>query len=102
MIPCNEKCQLYFRCEFASRRPRCIFDMGIYVEEEDEDEFLEKITYWNKNKIMMVSKDKEMQDFFRKKLRIALLGESSLMTHNQVSELCMKFFEYGIEYAKKS
>lgn len=50
----------------------------------------------------MMSKDKEMQDFFRKKLRIALLGESSLMTQNQVSELCRKFFEYGIEYAKKS
>lgn len=51
---------------------------------------------------MMMSKDKEMQDYFRKKLRIALLGESSLMTQNQVSELCRKFFEYGIEYAKKS
>lgn len=50
----------------------------------------------------MASKDKKMQDFFRKKLRIALLGESSLMTHNQVSELCRKFFEYGIEYAEKS
>lgn len=45
MIPCNEKCQLYFKCEFASHRPRCIFDMGIYVKEEDKDEFLEKITY---------------------------------------------------------
>ena len=49
-----------------------------------------------------MSKDKEIQDFFRKKMRIALLGESSVMTHNQVSELCWKFFEYGIEYAKKS
>lgn len=49
-----------------------------------------------------MSKDKEMQDYFHKKLRIALLGESSVMTHNQVSELCRKFFEYGIEYAKKS
>ena len=49
-----------------------------------------------------MSKDKEMQDYCRKKLRIALLGESSLMTQNQVSELCRKFFEYGIEYAKKS
>ena len=49
-----------------------------------------------------MSKDKEMQEFFRKKMRIALLGESSLMTQNQVSELCMKFFEYGVEYAKKS
>ena len=51
---------------------------------------------------MMTPKDKEMQDYFRKKLRIALLGESSVMTLNQVSELCRKFFEYGIEYAKKS
>lgn len=45
MIPCNKKCQLYFRCEFASCRPRCIFDMGIYVKEEDDDEFLEKMSY---------------------------------------------------------
>ena len=50
----------------------------------------------------MMSKDKEMRDYFCKKLRIALLGETSLMTHNQVSELCWKFFEYGLEYAKKS
>ena len=49
-----------------------------------------------------MSKDKEMQDYFRKKLRIALLCEPSLMTHNQVSDLCWKFFEYGLEYAKKS
>ena len=51
----------------------------------------------------MMPEDKEKQDYFRKKLRIALLGESSVMTHNQVSELCRKFFEYGIEYnAKRS
>lgn len=49
-----------------------------------------------------MSKDKEMQEFFRKKIRIALLGESSLMTHNQVTELCKKFFEYGVEYNAKS
>ena len=46
--------------------------------------------------------DKETQEFFRKKIRIALLGESSLMTQGQVAELCKKFFEYGLEYAKKS
>lgn len=50
----------------------------------------------------MVTKEKEKQEFFRKKLRIALLGESPVMTHNQVSELCKKFFEYGIEYSKKN
>ena len=50
----------------------------------------------------MMTKDKKKQEYFRKKLRIALLGESSLMTHNQVSELCEKFFEYGIEYNKNN
>lgn len=50
----------------------------------------------------MMTTDKEKQEYFRKKMRIALLGESSLMTHNQVTELCKKFFEYGIEYSKKS
>lgn len=49
----------------------------------------------------MVTTDKEKQEYFRRKLTIALLGESSLMTQNKVSELCRKFFEYGIEYANK-
>ena len=49
----------------------------------------------------MMTTDKKKQEYFRKKIRIALLGESSLMTHNQVTELCKKFFEYGIEYGKK-
>lgn len=44
MIPCNERCQLYNRCELRGLRQRCIFDMGIYVKEEDGDEFLEKLT----------------------------------------------------------
>ena len=48
----------------------------------------------------MMATDKEKQEYFRKKIRIALLGESSLMTHSQVTELCKKFFEYGIEYAE--
>ena len=48
---------------------------------------------------MMTPKEK---DFFRRKLRIALLGEPSVMTQNQITELCMKFFEYGMEYAKNS
>ena len=48
----------------------------------------------------MAESDKEKQEFFRKKLRFAFLGASSLMTQNQVTELCKKFFEYGIEYAK--
>ena len=49
----------------------------------------------------MVTTDKEKQEYFRRKLTIALLGESSLMTQNRVAELCQKFFEYGIEYANK-
>ena len=47
----------------------------------------------------MVTIDKEKQEYIRRKLRIAFLGESSLMTQNRVAELCKKFFEYGIEYA---
>lgn len=48
MIPCNERCQLYNRCELRGLRKRCIFDMGIYSKEEEDDEddeFLEKLTY---------------------------------------------------------
>lgn len=45
MIPCNEKCQLYGKCEASGLRKRCIFDMGIFVKEEDNDEFLERATY---------------------------------------------------------
>jgi fibrillarin-like rRNA methylase len=52
--------------------------------------------------MMTTNKDKEKQEYIRKKLRIAFLGESSLMTQNRVSELCKKFFEYGIEYAKNN
>lgn len=47
----------------------------------------------------MVTTDKEKQEYLRKKLTVAFLGESSLMTQNRVAELCKKFFEYGIEYA---
>jgi len=50
----------------------------------------------------MMTTDKEKQEYFRRKLTVALLGESSLMTPNRVSELCKKFFEYGIEYANKN
>ena len=45
MIICNEKCQLYGRCDCKNLRQRCIFDMGVYVKEEEDDEFLEKLTY---------------------------------------------------------
>ena len=41
------------------------------------------------------------KELFRRKLRIALLGEPSLMSQNKVVELCEKFFNYGIEYGKK-
>ena len=50
----------------------------------------------------MVTIDKEKQEYFRRKLTLALLGESSLMTPNRVSELCKKFFDYGYEYAKNN
>jgi hypothetical protein len=45
MVICNERCQLYNRCEVRNLRQQCVYDMGIYVKEEDDDEFLEKITY---------------------------------------------------------
>jgi fibrillarin-like rRNA methylase len=50
----------------------------------------------------MMTTDKDKQKYFRRKITVALLGESSLMTPNRVSELCKKFFEYGIEYANKN
>lgn len=45
--------------------------------------------------------DKNTKEYFRKRIRIALLGEPSLMSQNRVVELCEKFFNYGIEYDKK-
>lgn len=50
----------------------------------------------------MATNDKNKQEYLNRKLRIAFLGESSLMSQNKVSELCRKFFEYGIEYAKRN
>ena len=47
MVQCDERCQLYKRCNV--RYPniqQCVYDMGIYNEgEENKDEFLERITY---------------------------------------------------------
>lgn len=45
--------------------------------------------------------EKAEQEYFRKKMRISLLGEPSLITQGRVIELCEKFFNYGIEYNKK-
>ena len=45
MIPCDERCSIYNRCEARNLRKRCIYDMGICVKEEEDDEFLEKLTY---------------------------------------------------------
>lgn len=45
MIPCNEKCQLYNRCNCKDLSQQCIFDMGIYVKDSDKDDFLERMTY---------------------------------------------------------
>ena len=45
MIPCDERCSIYNRCEARNLRKRCIYDMGVYVKEEENDEFLEKLTY---------------------------------------------------------
>lgn len=50
----------------------------------------------------MMTRDNDKHEYFRRKITVALLGESSLMTPNRVSELCKKFFEYGIEYANKN
>lgn len=44
-------------------------------------------------------KDKEQQEFFNKKMRIMLLGETSLIPQTKVIELCRKFFQYGIDFA---
>ena len=46
MVPCDERCQLYNRCNV--RYPniqRCVFDMGFDDEEDNGDKFLEKITF---------------------------------------------------------
>jgi hypothetical protein len=47
MVKCNERCQLYNRCDCRGLQEQCVFDMGIYVKEkdDDDDEFLEKVTY---------------------------------------------------------
>ena len=45
--------------------------------------------------------DTDKKEYFRKKMRIALLGEPSMMSQNRVVELCEKFFNYGVEYDKK-
>ena len=45
--------------------------------------------------------DADEKTYFRKKIRIALLGEPSMMPQNKVVELCEKFFNYGVEYNKK-
>ena len=45
MIKCNERCQLYNRCNVKHpMQHQCVFDMGLYEEEDDGDKFLEKIT----------------------------------------------------------
>lgn len=44
--------------------------------------------------------EKNTQEYFRKKMRIALLGEPSMLSQNKVVELCEKFFKYGLEYNK--
>ena len=53
-----------------------------------------------RNKLELTT-EKEKQEYFRKKLGLSLLGASPLMTQYQVTELCKKFFDYGIEYAEK-
>jgi hypothetical protein len=45
--------------------------------------------------------DKETQMLFNQKMRICLLGESSMIPQNKVIEMCRKFFEMGLEYNKK-
>ena len=43
MIICNDKCQLYGKCEVSGLVEHCIFDNGI-SDKDDDDEFLDKIT----------------------------------------------------------
>lgn len=45
MIKCNESCQLFFKCESSGLMENCVFDNGICQNDDDSDEFLEKITY---------------------------------------------------------
>ena len=45
MIPCNERCQLYYRCECKDLNHQCVFDMGFYEKDDNKDEFLERTTY---------------------------------------------------------
>ena len=46
MILCNKQCKLYDRCNVKHpMQQQCVFDMGIYEEEDNDDEFLEKMTY---------------------------------------------------------
>ena len=45
MILCGENCSIYNKCDAANIKGRCPFDMGIRVKEEDDDEFLEKMSY---------------------------------------------------------
>ena len=46
--------------------------------------------------------DKNILEAFRKKIRIALLGEPSLISQHKVITLCEEFFKDGIEYGKNS
>ena len=39
---CDERCQMYNRCQVKNLRLHCMFDDG---DEEDDDFFLERITY---------------------------------------------------------
>lgn len=43
MIWCNERCQLFFRCNCSGLGEQCVFDMGL--AEDDSDDFLERTTY---------------------------------------------------------
>jgi hypothetical protein len=45
MIKCNERCQLYYRCNCKNLNHQCTFDMGFYEKDDDKDDFLERITY---------------------------------------------------------
>ena len=46
MIICNETCQLYYKCDCRNLRQRCIFDLGMpYENNDNDDEFIDKLTY---------------------------------------------------------
>lgn len=45
MVICNEKCILYWKCEYQNPRQQCVFDIPMEEDEYDDDSLIEKLTY---------------------------------------------------------